>query len=76
MTNDEYDKVELPALQQLQQLGWTYLHGSQFMPSATGERAYFREVALKKRLSAKVQRINRESATKLCENKHAKISRQ
>lgn len=58
MTNDEYDKVELPALQQLQQLGWTYLHGSQFIPSTTGERAYFREVVLEKRLSAAIQRIN------------------
>ncbi|WP_211465576.1 type I restriction endonuclease subunit R [Collimonas silvisoli] len=58
MTNDEYDKVELPALAQLQQLGWTYLHGSHFTPSADGERAYFREVVLEKRLSAAVQRIN------------------
>jgi type I restriction enzyme R subunit len=58
MTNDEYDKVELPALQQLQQLGWTYLHGSTLIPSATGERAYFREVILEKRLSAAIRRIN------------------
>jgi type I restriction enzyme R subunit len=58
MTNDEYDKVELPALQQLQQLGWTYLHGAQFAPSATGERTYFREVVLEKRLAAAIQRIN------------------
>src|ERR1700688_1398730 len=58
MTNDEYDKVELPALQQLQQLGWTYLHGSHFAPSPTGERAYFREVVLEKRVTAAIQRIN------------------
>lgn len=58
MTNDEYDKVELPALQQLQQLGWTYLHGATFTPSATGERAYFREVVLERRLSAAIKRIN------------------
>ncbi|RBA23284.1 type I restriction endonuclease subunit R [Herminiimonas fonticola] len=58
MTNDEYDKVELPALQQLQQLGWTYLPGAQFAPSPTGERTYFREVVLEKRLAAAMQRIN------------------
>lgn len=58
MTNDEYEKVELPALQQLQQQGWTYLHGEQFAPSPTGERSYFREVVLEKRLAAAIQRIN------------------
>jgi type I restriction enzyme, R subunit len=58
MTNDEYDKVELPALQQLQQLGWTYLHGSQFLPAPNGEREYFREVVLEKHLSTAIQRIN------------------
>jgi len=58
MSNDEYDKVELPALQQLQQLGWTWLNGAQFAPSATGERAHLREVVLVKRLSAAILRIN------------------
>lgn len=58
MTNDEYDKVELPALRQLQQLGWTYMHGAQFAPSAAGERSYFREVVLEKRLAAAIRRIN------------------
>lgn len=58
MSNDEYDKVELPALAQLQQLGWTYLHGSHFAPAASGERAHFREVVLEQRLSAAIQRIN------------------
>lgn len=58
MANDEYDKVELSALQQLQQLGWTYLHGSQFLPASNGEREYFREVVLEKRLGAAIKRIN------------------
>lgn len=58
MTNDEYDKVELPALQQLQQLGWTWLHGAQFAPCAGGERAHLREVVLEQRLSAAIARIN------------------
>ena len=32
MENDEYDKVELPALEQLQALGWDYIHGSCVAP--------------------------------------------
>lgn len=58
MINDEYEKVELPALEQLQQLGWQYVHGSSLAPSAGGERAYFREVVLEKRLAAAIVRIN------------------
>ncbi len=33
MAADEYDKVELPALEQLQALGWDYLHGSALAPT-------------------------------------------
>lgn len=61
MTNDEYDKVELPALNQLQTLGWIYQHGLQFAPmnfAENGEREYFREVVLEKRLQAALRRIN------------------
>lgn len=61
MTNDEYDKVELPALTQLQQLGWNYVHGAQLAPAfyaENGEREYFREVVLEKRLKAALLRIN------------------
>lgn len=58
MTNDEYDKVELPALLQLQQLGWTWLHCSTFTPATTGECTSFRDVVLEKRLSAAITRIN------------------
>lgn len=61
MTNDEYDKVELPALNQLKALGWTYQHGLQFAPqnfAENGEREYFREVVLEKRLQAALRRIN------------------
>ena len=32
MFKDEEDKVELPAIQQLQSLGWEYIHGSQTIP--------------------------------------------
>ena len=61
MTNDEYDKVELPALNQLRALGWIYQHGLQLAPMSfaeNGEREYFREVVLEKRLQAAVRRIN------------------
>ncbi|WP_423679974.1 type I restriction endonuclease subunit R [Undibacterium sp. WLHG33] len=61
MTNDEYDKVELPALNQLQALGWNYQHGLQLAPqnfAENGEREYFREVVLEKRLQAALRRIN------------------
>jgi type I restriction enzyme R subunit len=61
MTNDEYDKVELPALNQLQKLGWAYQHGAQFAPmhfADNGEREYFREVVLEKRLQSALRRIN------------------
>ncbi len=58
MTNDEYDKVELPALEQLQKLGWQYISGLSFLPAPDGEREYFREVVLEKRLRAAILRIN------------------
>ncbi|MDZ7925340.1 MAG: HsdR family type I site-specific deoxyribonuclease [Marinagarivorans sp.] len=58
MTNDEYDKVELPALEQLQKLGWVYLNGMQFAPAPNGEREYSGEVVLEKRLAAAIQKIN------------------
>ncbi|MEY8201257.1 MAG: type I restriction endonuclease, partial [Colwellia sp.] len=57
MVQDEYDKVELPAIEQLQQLGWDYVHGSKLGPEST-ERAYLRDVVLVKRLEAAIQRIN------------------
>ncbi|WP_288841662.1 type I restriction endonuclease subunit R [uncultured Deefgea sp.] len=58
MTNDEYDKVEQPALEQLQALGWIYLNGNTFAPTPNGEREYWREVVLEKRLRAAILRIN------------------
>ena len=32
MASDELDKVELPALEQLQSLGWSYVEGAQLSP--------------------------------------------
>jgi len=61
MANDEYEKVELPALAQLQALGWSYQNGEQLSPlkfAENGEREYFREVVLEKRLQTAIRRIN------------------
>lgn len=57
MFQDEYDKVELPAIEQLQQLGWKYEHGSK-LGVESGERAFLRDVILTKRLEGSIQRIN------------------
>ena len=62
MFQDEYDKVEKPALDQLQQYGWLYVHGSELTPDSIhangfNERAYMRDVVLVQRLEAAIQRI-------------------
>ena len=51
MANDEYDKVELPALNQLQSLGWVYVEGSALSPEESEERKSFKDVVLEKRLT-------------------------
>jgi type I restriction enzyme R subunit len=51
MTADEYDKVELPALEQLQALGWDYLHGSALAPDTSIARSSFGEPVLAARLT-------------------------
>ena len=58
MDNDEYNKVELPALEQLQSLGWNYCHGSELAPDSSNERQYYREVVLENRLMLAVKKIN------------------
>ena len=58
MDNDEFDKVELPALEQLQALGWQTIHGSEFSPESSSERKYYREVVLENRLTQAVKKIN------------------
>ena len=57
MNQDELDKVELPAIEQLQQLGWKYVHGAELTPEA-GARAYLRDVVLTERLENAIKRIN------------------
>ena len=55
---DEYDKVELPALEQLQALGWNYVPGSDLSPDPYNERQHYRDVVLEYRLAAAIQKIN------------------
>ena len=55
---DEYDKVELPALEQLQRLGWTYVPGPDLSPESSSERQAYYHVVLQQRLSTAIQRIN------------------
>lgn len=58
MANDEFDKVELPALEHLQALGWTFVQGVSLSPDTSEERSSFKEVVLEKRLSDNIKRIN------------------
>ena len=59
MAQDEYNKVELPAITQLQQLGWTYIHGDELSPDhSSKERNSFKDVVLEKRLRSAIKRIN------------------
>jgi len=55
---NEYTQVELPLLEQLEGLDWSYLEGNTEDPAAT-ERSSFREVLLRGRLRAALRRINR-----------------
>lgn len=57
MDQDELNKVEAPAIAQLEQLGWTYIHGLQLTPEV-GARAYHRDVVLINHLDAAIKRIN------------------
>jgi type I restriction enzyme, R subunit len=53
----EYDLVEVSFCRQLQAMGWEWLEGDTDVPELT-ERASFREVLLKDRLTAALRRIN------------------
>ncbi|WP_339648672.1 type I restriction endonuclease subunit R [Halopseudomonas pelagia] len=61
---DEIVKVEKPAIEQLQKLGWIYVSGAVLAPvlpvdgSPLGERGYYRDVVLVNRLEAAIQRLN------------------
>ena len=58
MTSDELDQVELPALEQLQSLGWFYAESADLSPDESDERSSFKDVVLEKRLTASIKRIN------------------
>ena len=62
MAADELDKVELPALEQLQSLGWSYVEGAKLSPSdpvqESDERNSLKDVVLEKRLTESIKRIN------------------
>jgi type I restriction enzyme R subunit len=62
MASDELDKVELPALEQLQLLGWSYVEGAKLSPSdpskESDERSSLKDVVLEKRLTESLKRIN------------------
>jgi type I restriction enzyme, R subunit len=59
MSQDEYEKVEFPAIEQLQQLGWTYIEGEELSPEHhSRERNSYKDVVLEKRLRSSIQRIN------------------
>ena len=58
MTSDEFNKVELPALEQLQSLGWLYVKCAALSPEESDERSSFRDVVLENRLTDSIRRIN------------------
>ncbi len=57
-SSDEFDKVEEPALEQLQSLGWNYVHGSKLSPDESNQRAYLSDVVLVSRLETAIRKIN------------------
>ena len=56
MAADEFDKVELPAIEQ--SLGWEYVKGEDLSPDKSSERTSLKEVVLEQRLSENIKRIN------------------
>ena len=58
MSADELNLVELPAIEQLKSLGWTYLEGEELSPETSAERNSFKDVILEQRLTQSIKRIN------------------
>jgi len=58
MSSDEYDKVEAPAINQLQSLNWKYIHGSELSPEESDERTFYSDVVLQSRLQSSIKVIN------------------
>ena len=58
MSNDEFSKVELPAIDQLKKLNWKYVEGIKLSPDKSDERKSFKHVVLKQKLSQSIKKIN------------------
>jgi len=58
MLGDEFFKVELPALEQLKRIGWSYKDGRELDPDISKIRASFKEVILTPNLDQAIKRIN------------------
>jgi|TARA_A100001391_G_scaffold183172_1_gene150136 type I restriction enzyme R subunit len=64
MFQDEIQKVEQPAIEQLQKLGWQYVPGALLTPASdalkgvNAERTYYRDVVLVNRLEQALKRLN------------------
>ena len=58
MSNDEFNKVELPAIEQLKKLNWKYIEGIKLSPDESDERKYFKHIVLKKKLTQSIKKIN------------------
>ncbi len=58
MSNDEFNKVELPAINQLKKLNWKYIEGIKLSPDESDERKSFKHIILKSKLSHSIKKIN------------------
>ena len=58
MSNDEFNKVELPAINQLKKLNWKYIEGIKLSPDESDERKSFKQIILKSKLSHSIKKIN------------------
>ena len=59
MPQDEYKKVEHPAIEQLKQLGWIYIDGDELSPEHhSKERNSYKDVVLENRFRSAIKRIN------------------
>jgi type I restriction enzyme R subunit len=56
--SDEYNIVELPALNQLKNLGWTITDPKDLIPETSKERQSFKQVILKRVLSNSIKKLN------------------
>ena len=49
ISNDEFIKVEKPAIDQLKKLKWKFVEGNNLSPDVSDERKSFKHVVLKKK---------------------------